>query len=82
MKITLAQLNPKVGDFEANLAKALRTLEQSRPEEPDLVVFPELYLMGYPPQDLLERTWFIERQNQALGQLAKKKKRMIFRIPG
>ncbi|MEW5722968.1 MAG: NAD+ synthase [Thermodesulfobacteriota bacterium] len=70
MRITLAQLNPKVGDFENNLAKALETLERTRAEAPDLVVFPELFLMGYPPQDLLEKAWFVRKQDQALTRLA------------
>ncbi len=71
MKISICQLNPKVGDFDGNLAKALTVLEQVGSDCPDLVVLPELYLMGYPPQDLLERPWFIKRQEQALNELAK-----------
>lgn len=71
MKVTLAQLNPKVGDIEGNLAKARTAIAQTIPDSPDLVVFPELFLTGYPPHDLLERSWFIKRQQDALAVLAK-----------
>lgn len=76
MKITLAQLNPKVGDFDGNLAKALNVLEQVAPESPDLIVMPELYLMGYPPQDLLEKKWFIRLQQEALSRLTAESEKM------
>ena len=69
MKVTLAQLNPKIGDFKGNLDKALKVMEQVKPESPDLIVFSELFLMGYPPQDLLEKKWFFERQRRALEAL-------------
>lgn len=69
MKITLAQLNPKVGDFENNLQKALKTIDEAVKDKPDVIVFPELYLMGYPPQDLLEHQWFIRKQADSLKKL-------------
>jgi len=75
MKVTVAQLNPTVGDIEGNLGKAWAALEQVAPENPDLVVFSELFLTGYPPQDLLERSWFIEKQEKALHQLAETSRR-------
>jgi len=61
MRVLVAQLNPTVGDVAGNLAKIERTLAAPAAEAPDLAVFPELYLAGYPPQDLLERDWFIRR---------------------
>ena len=66
MKITLAQLNPTVGDIDGNVARIEETLHQCRGESPDLVVFPELFLVGYPPRDLLERRWFIERAERGV----------------
>ncbi len=69
MRIAIAQLNPVVGDIQGNLARVESTLEQVRKDAPDLVVFPEMFLTGYPPQDLLERGWFIDRAEQALTQL-------------
>ncbi len=70
MRIALAQLNPTVGDFDRNLGKIEETLVSVRDERPDLVAFPEMFLSGYPPQDLLEREWFIDRIEQALAATA------------
>ncbi len=71
MKIALAQLNPTVGDIKTNLEIVSRTLERLESEGPDLVVFPEMFLTGYPPRDLLERNWFIERAEKGLLEVAK-----------
>jgi NAD+ synthase (glutamine-hydrolysing) len=65
----MAQLNPTIGDFEGNLAKMEHTLATTAGEAPDLVVFPELFLTGYPPRDLLERAWFIEQAQNAVGRV-------------
>jgi NAD+ synthase (glutamine-hydrolysing) len=72
MRITLAQLNPTIGDIEGNLDKIFTTLESTRQATTDLLVFPELFLTGYPPRDLLERPRFIERVQQALGSLTRR----------
>jgi NAD+ synthase (glutamine-hydrolysing) len=69
MKITLAQLNPTVGDIRGNVAKVKQTLSQCSKHSPDLVVFPELFLVGYPPRDLLERPSFIARTEEAIQEL-------------
>jgi NAD+ synthase (glutamine-hydrolysing) len=69
MKIAIAQLNPTVGDFKGNLGKIEETLERVGSDRPDLVVFPELFLTGYPPQDLLEKQWFIDSAEEALESL-------------
>jgi NAD+ synthase (glutamine-hydrolysing) len=66
MRITLAQVNPTVGDVKGNVAMLADVLERSRPDAPDLVVLPELFLCGYPPKDLLERAWFVDRVVAAL----------------
>jgi NAD+ synthase (glutamine-hydrolysing) len=71
MKITIAQLNPIVGDISGNLAMITETMAKIAPERPDLVVFPELFLVGYPPRDLVERNWFIAKVQQAIEELAK-----------
>jgi NAD+ synthase (glutamine-hydrolysing) len=70
MKITLAQLNPTVGDIRGNVAKVTETLSQCSEDSPDLVVFPELFLVGYPPRDLLERPSFIARTEEAIRELS------------
>ncbi len=61
MKISLAQLNPMIGDLQGNTEKLRETLLYCRTLKPDLVIFPELFITGYPPKDLLERRWFVER---------------------
>lgn len=60
MKISIAQINPKVGDIDRNLKKICRAVGYVA-ETTDLVVFPELSLVGYPPRDLLEKEWFADR---------------------
>jgi len=71
MKLYLAQLNPIVGDMAGNLAKAKQVLDGLAGREAGLVVFPELFLTGYPPQDLVERRWFVDREQQALEDLVR-----------
>lgn len=65
MRIALAQLNPVVGDTEGNLHLFEQTLQQAAAMNPELVVFPELFITGYPPRDLLHCEWFVERVEQA-----------------
>ena len=69
MKITVAQLNPLIGDIDGNLAKARDALARADRDTSDLVVFPELFLTGYPPRDLLHRPHFITRVQGALDGL-------------
>jgi len=71
MKLTLAQLNPTVGDIRGNLAKVEKTLSECSKDSPDLVIFPELFLVGYPPRDLLERPSIIARTQAAIEELLK-----------
>ena len=66
--ITLAQLNQQVGDFAANAAAVRRVRAQSR--DSDLIVFPEMHLIGYPPEDLILKPALIERAAQELQKLA------------
>ena len=55
MKITLAQLNPIIGDVNGNLQLALAACRRAAASGSDLIVFSELFLSGYPARDLLER---------------------------
>jgi NAD+ synthase (glutamine-hydrolysing) len=68
MKITLAQLNPVVGDVRGNLQKVVATLAQEH-RNSDLVVFSELFLVGYPPRDLLEKPALLHQVQEALDHL-------------
>src|SRR5215472_2105740 len=58
LKITLAQLNPTVGDVEGNAAKARAARERAKADGADLVVLSELFLAGYPPEDLVRKPSF------------------------
>ena len=71
MKIALAQFNPTVGDFDGNSARILEIASEAKTRGADLAVFSELCVCGYPPQDLLERPAFIERNHTQLAKLAK-----------
>jgi len=70
MKIALAQFNPTVGDFAGNAARILTLARQANQRGADLAVFTELCLCGYPPQDLLERPTFLDRNMDELKDLA------------
>ena len=72
MKIALAQFNPTVGDFLGNSARMLEMAADAKSRAADLVIFSELCLCGYPPQDLVERPAFLERNQTALRELAAK----------
>ncbi len=71
MKIALAQFNPTVGDFDGNSTRILELAREAHSRGADLAVFSELCLCGYPPQDLVERPSFVERNRTELLQLAK-----------
>jgi NAD+ synthase (glutamine-hydrolysing) len=69
MKITVAQLNPTVGDLGGNLVKLKEALARAVVDKADLIVFPELFLTGYPPRDLLNRASFIRRVEQTINDI-------------
>ncbi|MEA3333345.1 MAG: NAD+ synthase, partial [Pseudomonadota bacterium] len=71
MKIALAQLNPTVGDLNGNLEKLKLNLTETSSVGADLIILPELFLCGYPPRDLLDRSSFIEQCEVALEELKK-----------
>lgn len=66
MKLTLAQFNPLVGAFASQLDKIKTSLTKASQDQSNLVVFPELFLCGYPPADLLTRPSFLEDCASAL----------------
>jgi NAD+ synthase/NAD+ synthase (glutamine-hydrolysing) len=72
VRIALAQINPTVGDFQGNSAKIIDYALRARSAGVDLVLFPELSVCGYPPRDLVERTWFVERNRSAAEEIAQK----------
>jgi NAD+ synthase (glutamine-hydrolysing) len=70
MKVALAQINTTVGDVWGNVEKAAEALERAVEGGAELVVFPELTVTGYPPEDLLLRPSFIEDNLKALHEFA------------
>lgn len=70
MKITIAQLNPLVGDITRNAAQILDAAQQAWAQGSRLLLTPELSLCGYPPRDLLLNDRFRSEMTQALTQLA------------
>ena len=71
MRLALAQINPVVGDLEGNRKLILERLDEARSNAADLVVFPELAVTGYPPEDLLLRPGFIRAAGESVQQLAR-----------
>jgi NAD+ synthase (glutamine-hydrolysing) len=70
LRIIMAQLNFHVGDIQGNLARHIEAANRARTEfKADVIVFPELSLTGYPPEDLLFRAAFIEEAITALHTL-------------
>jgi NAD+ synthase (glutamine-hydrolysing) len=70
MRISIAQLNYHIGNFEGNLEKMLRAVEQARQDGADLICFSELATCGYPPRDFLEFDDFIELSEETVNKLA------------
>ncbi|MDZ4655221.1 MAG: NAD+ synthase [Coriobacteriia bacterium] len=70
MKIALAQVDPTVGDIEGNTALARDAVVRAVAAGADLLLLPELMLTGYPPEDLLARDHFVNRNLEALAELA------------
>jgi len=71
MKIALAQLNYHIGNFEKNTEKIIRHIQIAKEKGAELVVFSELSVTGYYPQDLLERKEFIEKAEKAANEIAR-----------
>lgn len=70
MRIALAQLNPIIGDIAGNQRKIADMLDRARDADADLLITPELAILGYPPRDLLLKPRIIEQCVQAVEQLA------------
>lgn len=70
LKIALAQLNPVVGDLKGNAALALHTRDEAITKLADLAVFPELFISGYPPEDLILKASFVRDAMAAVEELA------------
>src|SRR4051794_4332192 len=70
LTVALAQIDPTVGDLDGNAEKIRAGIERARSEGAQLVIFPELALTGYPPEDLLIKTQFLRRTAERMQELA------------
>jgi NAD+ synthase (glutamine-hydrolysing) len=70
MRLALAQINSVVGDVDGNASRIVEWLERARDAEADLVLFPELAVTGYPPEDLLLRPGFVRAARRAVDGIA------------
>jgi NAD+ synthase (glutamine-hydrolysing) len=70
MRLALAQINTVVGDLDGNVARIVGRLREARNAGADLVLFPELAVTGYPPEDLLFRPGFLREARRAVEQIA------------
>jgi len=70
MKIALCQINPIIGNLDYNKNKIIQGYERGVKEKADLVIFPELSLVGYPPLDLVEKEEFRIAVNEKINELA------------
>ena len=69
IRIALAQINPTVGGIEGNVLKICDYIQQAREKKSSLVIFPELSITGYPPEDLLLKRHFIDDNLEALSRV-------------
>ena len=70
LRIAVAQLNPTVGDVVGNLAKAREARAEAAGQGADLVLFTELFISGYPPEDLVLKPAFMKACRRAVEELA------------
>ena len=72
LKLALCQMNPTVGNIAANEAKIIEGIEGATGAGAQLVLFPELAITGYPPEDLLLKEHFLRDAREALDRVAAK----------
>jgi NAD+ synthase (glutamine-hydrolysing) len=77
MRIALAQINPVVGDLTGNRELILGRLAEAKAQNADLVLFPELSVTGYPPEDLLLRPGFVRAAEQSLETIAREARGIV-----
>jgi len=70
LKVAIAQLNPTVGAMHTNADKALVEMNKMESAGADLLVFPEMYIPGYPPQDLILEQYFVQENLRVVEKLA------------
>jgi NAD+ synthase (glutamine-hydrolysing) len=82
MRVAMAQINSTVGDIRGNVSKIGEYMRRALEHEADLVVFPELAVIGYPPQDLLLEKAFVKSQKERLIEMIRRNSAEIIGIVG
>ena len=77
MRLALAQINTVVGDLDGNAERIGRRLAEAKEQQADLVVFPELAVTGYPPEDLLLRPTFVQAAQAKAEALAREARGIV-----
>ena len=69
-KITMAQLNATVGDLKGNADKVMKAWEKARDDQSNIIAFPELFITGYNPQDLILKPAFQKASTETIQKIA------------
>jgi NAD+ synthase (glutamine-hydrolysing) len=77
MRIALAQIDTTVGDLDGNRERILARMGEAKEAGADLVLFPELAVTGYPPEDLLLRPSFVRAAEQSLAEVAREARGIV-----
>ncbi len=77
MRLALAQINTTVGDLDGNRERILARLGEAKEAGADVVLFPELAVTGYPPEDLLLRPSFVEAAEKSLAEIAREARGIV-----
>jgi NAD+ synthase (glutamine-hydrolysing) len=77
MRLALAQINTVVGDLDGNGERILQRLAEAKQQEADIVVFPELAVTGYPPEDLLLRPSFVRAAQAKAEELSREARGIV-----
>ena len=77
MRLALAQINTTVGDLDGNRERILSGMADAKAAGADVVLFPELAITGYPPEDLLLRPSFIHAAEASLAQVAREARGIV-----
>ncbi len=77
MRLALAQINTTVGDLDGNRDRILARLAEAKEAGADVVLFPELAITGYPPEDLLLRPSFVQAAEESLAQIARETRGIV-----
>jgi NAD+ synthase (glutamine-hydrolysing) len=70
MKISIAQINPVIADIDGNFARIISRVDEARKRGAELIVFPEMSTIGYPPMDLLENKKLVDDNLRSLERIA------------